>query len=301
MFLQMLAPCAGSVVARIGEIVERAAASTLAPGSVAALTLARKLVDLPLLIISLAAATVLFTYFAELNHAGDRREVARLMDTGMRIMVLIFLPISILTCLLSKPIVTIVYQRGEFDAHAALQVSRALFWLAPSMMFLALEMLLMRHFFSRLDVWTPTLIGMGCVGARIGLLWLFVQRWDILGVALAITLSRIVKVAVLFLVMRRWREPSPLSRTVADSAKIAAAACAAGVAGLAVLLLMKGSSTHSLLGEVRDVLSVGFAGVAAYGAAILLLWRGNLRQAILPAANVSLTSAAQFATEENRP
>lgn len=299
MLVLMIAPCLGTVVARVGEIAERAAASTLAPGSVAALTLARKLVDLPLLIISLTAATVLFTYFAELNQAGDRREVARLMDTGMRIMILIFLPITILTCLLSEPIVSVVYQRGEFDAQAAYQVSQALFWLAPSMTFLALEMLLMRHFFSRLDVWTPTVIGLACVGGRIGLLWLLVGRWEIFGVALAITGSRIIKVAALFLVMRKWRQPALVPQSLADCTKIAAAALAAGIACLAVLMMMNNALTSSTLSRASVIISAGGAGVAAYAGAILILWRGNLQQALFPRNHYALTASVQMATKKS--
>jgi len=279
--LLMVAPCIGTVLARMGEIVERAVASTLAPGSVAALVLARKLVDLPLLIVSVASATVLFTYFAELNHAGARQQLATMLGTGIRAMTLIFLPITILTCLLAEPVVALVYHRGHFEWDAVRQVAQVLSWLAPSMIFVAVEMLLMRHFFSRLDVWTPTLIGALCVIIRICLLWLLPMYLGLPGVALAVTVSRGLKVGGLILVMRKWRERVPFSRMLADGSRIAAAAVAAALVVLLILRLNKGAMASSFV-QARLIVVAGTAGMATFAVAISALWRGRLREALLP-------------------
>lgn len=286
-FALMAAPVVGTVFARIGEIVERAAASTLTPGSVAALMLSRKLVDLPLLIIPMAAATVLFTFFSELHEAGAQERVARMLDSATRIMLLIFLPITVLTCILAEPIVAVVYQRGEFEAESVHLVGQALFWLAPSMSFLAVEMLLMRHFFSRRDVWTPTLVGVGCTGARVAAIYVLMGPAGLAGVAAAITASRALKVAILVCIlhrvriMHRLRRPQRLGRAVAESTKLAVATGVSAVAAIAVMAAMRRPPEPSLLGQIGLMTAVGSMGAVAYAGSLAVLWQGKFKEMIL--------------------
>lgn len=193
----MLAPGLGTALSQIGSIIENAACSTLATGSVSALAYARKIVNLPLLVIPAASGTVLFTFFAELTHRKEHESTAALLVAGMRTMLFIFVPISVLTCILAEPIVAVVYQRGRFDAESTKLVATILLWLSPSMCLYAVEMMIMRHFFAREDLWTPIMIGMTCVLLKVAIIWMGVGRIGVVAVAGAIVVSRALKVLLL--------------------------------------------------------------------------------------------------------
>lgn len=195
--LLMLAPALGTAFSQFGSIIENAAASTLESGSVAALSFARRLVNVPLLVVPLATGTVLFTYFAKLVHSAEHESSSQLLAGGIRSMLFIFVPLTVLTCVLAEPIVALVYQRGSFNSDSTRLVSRILFWLAPSMCLYSVEMILMRHFFAREDIWTPILIGMGCVLLKIAIIWFGVGEMGVLAVVGGIVIGRTVKVGLL--------------------------------------------------------------------------------------------------------
>jgi putative peptidoglycan lipid II flippase len=209
-----------------------------------------------------------------------------MLDSATRIMLLIFLPITVMTCILAEPIVAVVYQRGEFDAASARLVARALFWLAPSMSFLAVEMLLMRHFFSRLDVWTPTLVGVGCTGARVALIYLLIGHAGLAGVAAAITASRALKVAILLGVLHRargtrQRQARGIGRTVAEATKLGVATVVSAVSAFAVAASIGGSPDSSMFGRIGLMAAAGSMGAVAYAVTLAVLWQGKFREMIL--------------------
>lgn len=193
----MLAPVLGAVSSRLGNVAETAASSTLVPGSVAALSFAWKVVNMPLLIIPLASGTVLFTLFAEMNQSGEHESAGRMLAAGTRAMLFIFVPLTVFTCVLSRPIVSFIYERGAFDAESTAHVAVILFWLAPVMCALSVEALITGHFFARADVWPPVLLGIAGVALRCLLIVVCIQPWGLAGLALAIVTSRFAKVLAL--------------------------------------------------------------------------------------------------------
>jgi putative peptidoglycan lipid II flippase len=207
----MLAPGVGTILARLSGLVENAACSTVAPGAVSSLEWARRIVNLPLLIVPLACGTVLYTLFSELRRQDDPREATRLLGAGLRGILFFLLPLAALTMLLARPVVAVVYERGQFDAAATAQVAGVLVWLAPEMCFEGMEILLMRYFFSREELWPPILIGLACTLLKIGLIVGFVGAFGVVAVAGAIVFSRALKISLLvvFLALRgsiRWRD-----------------------------------------------------------------------------------------------
>ncbi|MDX9972537.1 MAG: lipid II flippase MurJ [FCB group bacterium] len=201
----MLAPGIGTVFARLSGMVENAACSTVGPGAVSALEWARRIVNLPLLIIPVACATVLYTLFSELRKRDDPREAARLLAAGLHGILYFLLPVAALTMLLAEPVVAVVYQRGHFDAAATAQMAGVLVWLAPEMCFEGMEVLLMRYFFSREEIWAPVMIGVACATLKIGLVVGFVGSYGIAAVAAAVVVSRACKVSLLIALLHRRR------------------------------------------------------------------------------------------------
>lgn len=276
----MLAPALGTGFSQFGSVIENAASSTLATGTVASLAFARKIVNLPLLIVPVATGTVLFTFFAELTHRDEHESTARLLAAGMRTMLFLFLPLAILTCVLAEPIVAVVYQRGAFDAESTALVSTLLFWLAPSMCFYALEMMLMRHFFAREDLWTPILIGMACVVLRIALIFAAVRPFGVVGIAGAIVVSRCVKVAFLTYFVCRRGHVTLRHLDIKEAFKVVPAAVLTGAVAFAVLQQAGPALGGSLAGRCLLLALAGGAGGIAYLGATYILGVSECRYMI---------------------
>lgn len=263
-FFLMLAPCFGKLVSQISAIAENAICSGIQPGAITALSLSKKIVDLPLLAISLATGTVLYTYFSEYSSKGDMESLTRLLANGLRVMLLIFLPLAILTSILAEPIIAFVYQRGEFDQESTALVSTVLFWLAPSMVLYSIEMLLMRHYFSRQDVWTPILIGVLCVAVRLTLMLALISAWGIVAIAIAIVLSRLLKVLLLLGLAYKKQVITFQSLVCSEWLKLVPATLAAGIVALMISHGLQEVLPDSLFGRLAHLSLAGGGGILTY-------------------------------------
>jgi putative peptidoglycan lipid II flippase len=115
----MLGPIVlGSAAGQIALFFDRFFASTLSPGYMAGMNYATKLVGFPFQIFAAAIATVIFpllaSHFAASNRAGIRRSVVM----GLRMVNFITIPAVCGLVVLAVPIVSTLFERGNFQASA---------------------------------------------------------------------------------------------------------------------------------------------------------------------------------------
>jgi putative peptidoglycan lipid II flippase len=111
---------------------------------------------LPQGMFSVAVATVLFPQLSRLASRSDLPGLRALTGVGARQIALLLIPSGAALAVLCTPIVRLVYQRGEFDAHSTELVSEALLVFAFSLPFSGWNLLLTRTFFSLQRPWLPT-------------------------------------------------------------------------------------------------------------------------------------------------
>jgi putative peptidoglycan lipid II flippase len=122
----------------------------------AAIDKAFRLYQLPQGIFSVAIATVLFPTLARFANNGEFVNLRATLANGMRQILFVLLPATAAILALSHPIIRLVYQRGEFDAHDTQIVSMALFWFAFSLPTNGVYLLQTRTFFSLQRPWQAT-------------------------------------------------------------------------------------------------------------------------------------------------
>ena len=262
--LLMAAPAIGTLFSQLGSIVETRACSELASGTVSAFQFARKIVNFPLLIVPVAAATVLYTYFAEFVHRRDSESAGRLLTSGVRFMLFLFVPLTLLTVELAPSLVSIVYERGSFDSDSTELVATALYWLAPTMGLLAVEALVMRHFFSRVDLWPPTLIGVFCVTVKVLLIWALIGPFGLVGLCCAIFLSRLFKVVLLLAGVCLRGSVSIAAFQSIEILKVVVASVAAAVCAKGALRSLQWDSSFTFADNVTRVAGVSLLFGAVY-------------------------------------
>ena len=124
--LRMMGPLLlGYSLVYINQMVDKMLVSGLEAGAVTALNYAAVLSNLVGTFIT-TFASILFAYVTTRIAAGDADGAAQLTERTALLLSVIFLPITILTVLLSEDIVTIVYARGAFDAESVRICARAL-------------------------------------------------------------------------------------------------------------------------------------------------------------------------------
>jgi putative peptidoglycan lipid II flippase len=111
---------------------------------------------LPQGLFSVAVATVLFPTLSRMASHRDTAGMRRAVGSGMRQINLLLIPAAAFMIALPKPIVRLVFERGQFGPESTHLVSIALFWFAFSLPFGGLNLLLTRTFFAVQRPWIPT-------------------------------------------------------------------------------------------------------------------------------------------------
>jgi putative peptidoglycan lipid II flippase len=196
-FFILLAPLAlGTVAARATSLVDTAFASGFEKGTLSALAYARRLVDLPILLIPGVLAVVAFPRLASLA-ARSHGEMLKLGGRLAALCVAAFVPMTIVAILDAEPMIGVVFGHGRFDAGAVEATAVAFRVFAAGLVFFAVEIVLMRVFYADLDTHSPFIVGLGCVAVN---LLLTMSLVPVIG-ATAIPLSLVVQKALKSLVM----------------------------------------------------------------------------------------------------
>ncbi len=137
-------------------------------------------------------------------------EMRRIISDSLRLLLFFALPAAVVLMLLGRPLITVLFQRRQFDAQNADLVAWALLFYALGLIALVMLEVIARAFYALGDTLTPVLAG----GAQILVMvvlspWLIRSVFPALGwhplggLALGFSLSNFVEVAVLLWLLRR--------------------------------------------------------------------------------------------------
>ncbi len=177
--LRLMGP---SVVAasttQVNVLVNSVFASELGDGPTFWLTVAFRLMQLPLGIFGVALGTVALPLLARMaatgNTAAFRSELAR----GMRLAFLMTIPASIGLIVLAEPIISVLYQHGRFGAHETAESAGALRFYAIGLCGYAALKVLVNAFYAIDRRKTPMVVSFIAVGLNLLLNWFFTRELD---------------------------------------------------------------------------------------------------------------------------
>lgn len=231
----LMAPLAvGVLFAQASELVANYFSSFAGAGAVAARTFARKIVDLPVLLVPYTLSVVAFPHFVTLINREDRDGLLQLLGNILLGIAFAFSALSIVIMALAEPMVRILFERGAFDRAATEATAQILICYAAGLLAFALEAVLVPVFFSMGDTKMPTLAGIFGVMIDVVLAALLVGPLGVLGVAVALAIAKSIKVVVLGVLLRRKLPAVPSASVGWAALRIATASVL--TAGCALIL-----------------------------------------------------------------
>jgi putative peptidoglycan lipid II flippase len=179
-------------------------------GSLPALNAAFRLLIMPQGILGQALGIAAFPTLAALAAKSAIDEMRQILSDSLRLVLFLGLPATVLLMMLAEPFVTILFERGLFDAQATEWVSWALLFYAIGLVALTAIEVIARSFYALNDTLTPVLVG----GLQILTMWglslyfrdsLFpALGWLPLGaLALGLSLSNILEMGILLVLLSR--------------------------------------------------------------------------------------------------
>lgn len=188
---------AGAAILQINILVSRTLAFFLDGDAVALLYLAARLVELPLGIFAIAAATVLFPEFSRLASTNDNPGLRRSYRHGSALVASITLPAFIGLALLGDIILRAVFAWGVFDPRDAALAAPVLAIFAVGLPFYAQSALLSRAHQARKDMKTPVRVAGWVLLANFVLSVVLMIPFGVHGLAAANSLAAVIQVALL--------------------------------------------------------------------------------------------------------
>lgn len=203
-FIHLFIPATfGTILFSSYIIVTRMMASPLPEGSIASLDFADMLIQIPWSTFGMAISTAIFPFIASYAANKDYESLRGIMSKGIRMTALIYIPIGLIFMVLCEPIIRLLFERGNFDAHDTMMTSKALFFYAIGMTGLAVNSVLIRVFYALHDAVTPMFSTIVGILLHIVFSFILIKYLTHAGIALSASITHIVTNFILFWLLRR--------------------------------------------------------------------------------------------------
>lgn len=179
----------GVSIYQIDILVSRLFASLLKEGSVTYLYYSIRLTELPQGIFIMAIATATLPTLSKLYAENNNKGLVEVYNATLKSSLFIAIPAAIGLFSLSLPIINVLFQRGKFTFTDSILTSHALYYLSPSIIFIAIVRQTTPLFYTLRDSKTPV------KGSAINLIvyittaYILMHYLEHKGIALGITLA----------------------------------------------------------------------------------------------------------------
>jgi putative peptidoglycan lipid II flippase len=199
----MLPAAFGAAIYQINIFIGTILASFLPTGSVSYLYYADRIVELPLGVFAIAVGTATLPSFSEQVAQGRFEELKRTIVFSLRIILFITIPATVALIALRVPIISVLFQRGEFGVQSTLLTAQALLCYAVGLWAFSIIRIIVSVFYSLQDTKAPMKAAIVAliVNALFSLVLMFPLKHG--GLALATSIASAVNVGMLWVILRR--------------------------------------------------------------------------------------------------
>ena len=285
LFNLMIPGALGAGAAQINLFIDMILASLLPVGSISFLYYADRLYQLPLGVIGVAIGTALLPMLSRALKKDGEEDPARLLGLAFETGLALSLPAAVGLIVIANPVMSVLFERGEFSQADSIQSAHALVAYAMGLPAYVLARVFSTAYFAREDTKTPVRFAIICAIINTALALLFIGPLKHVGIALATGLTAWVNLALLMRGLHRKRHLDLPPQSVKRAWKIfgcglAMAAVLWGINTFVVEGIVAGTALHRAL----DLIFLIGAGGASYfgGLYICGIFNGQHIKALFP-------------------
>ncbi len=178
-------------------------ASQLGVARAASLGYGYQLMQLPHGLLAISVSTVIFPLMSRLFVNKQFAELKLTLGDALRPLFFLTLPASVALAILAKPIVQVLYQRGDFGAESTDLVAGVLPFFAAGLVALAIVETGARAFYAMQDTRTPLFASLAAIGVNLILAYLLARSFGAPGLAASMSATTAIEMLALLIVLRR--------------------------------------------------------------------------------------------------
>jgi len=184
------------------EVFSKLFGSHLSSGSVSGLNYSLRIMFVLVGLFGQAAGVASYPFLSRLVAENRFEEMNQLLNKTIRFIALV-IPFSVVCMVLRREIVVIIFQRGSFDSAATEMTSNILLFVLIGATAFAAQTVVVRGYYAMQNTLFPTVYGSLAVLLSIPLYFIGMKWMGVTGVALAMSCSAFMQVALLFVLWNR--------------------------------------------------------------------------------------------------
>jgi putative peptidoglycan lipid II flippase len=177
--------------------------SYLQPASITWLSYAKTLMRVPLGVVGQGVGVASFPYLSRLYSEGKFDELNRLLNSTLKGIIAVLVPISALTIAESGPLVYLVFSHTRMSAYDLNATAATMGFFSLGMFAWGAQYILARGFYATRNTMVPAIVGTVLTFANLPMYWVLVHRYQHLGLAMASSLGITVYTVSLFFLLNR--------------------------------------------------------------------------------------------------
>ncbi|MBV7300658.1 murein biosynthesis integral membrane protein MurJ [Enterovibrio paralichthyis] len=188
----------GVSVSQINLLLDTFIASFLATGSISWLYYSDRLLEFPLGLFGIAIATVILPALSRKHVEQSSGHFSSTMDWGVRMVLLLGAPAMVGMIVLAKPMLMVLFMRGEFGTDDVMAASMSLIAYSCGLLNFMLIKVLAPGYYARQDTKTPVRYGIIAMASNMVFNLIFAYFYGYVGLAMATALSALVNAGLLY-------------------------------------------------------------------------------------------------------
>ena len=197
--LKLMVPALfGVSVGQINLLMDTLFASFLVVGSVSWLYYSDRLMEFPLGVFGVAISTVILPHLSRHHASNSPEEFSLTIDWALRCVLLVGVPAAVVLAILSGPLLSTLFQHGNFTGYSVMMASKSLSMFAIGIAPFMVIKILASGFYARQDMRTPVRIGVMAMISNMVFNLILIWHFKYAGIALATSLAAILNGGFLF-------------------------------------------------------------------------------------------------------
>lgn len=193
----------GVSVAQISILIDTLFASFLQAGSISWLYYSDRMTNLPLGVFGVAIATVVLPNLSKRHAEKSDAAYQATLDWGLRLVLLIGVPSAVALCLLAGPILTTLFNYGEFKAVDVIMAERSMWAFSFGVPAFMLVKVLASAFYARQNIKTPVKVAVIALIFNMLLNLALIIPLQHAGLALSTTCAAVLNSSLLWILLAR--------------------------------------------------------------------------------------------------
>ncbi len=193
----------GMAAYQLNDLVSTALAGRAGAGIVSSLQYSLRLQELILGVFAVSIGTVILPDLSGMAKSERWEEFNSMLTTACKIIALISIPITFLSLISGREIISLVYKSRSFDDTSVFLTLKAFRWHIAGLFFIAINRIISPAFYAQGNTKSPTLAGIIGFGVNILCALLLVAPMSGGGIALALSLASAVNTIMLFIFLKK--------------------------------------------------------------------------------------------------